>query len=348
MDFPRRMRDVTPEWLTQALQESGALRGTVKGFELDPIGNFSNQLWRIHLECDSPADRAPRTVVLKRLKRGSPEDASQELADEIRFYREFSAELPVHTPRLYFGASEQDHAVLLMEHMEGFVALDWWTGASAEHSRLALEGLAELHAHQQGRVAERDWIPSFADDSHLEREAARYDADWGAKREFFAEHAPAFVEIGDALVGRLAASLSGLGQPETLLHGDAHFENLALVEDRAGNSSILFHDWAGVRRGAGVFDLAVFLVMSFPPERRRSVERHLVSLYADALHSAGGREALDPWQGYRLGVLAWAVRMVHFMQPFPPGGTPAHGPGLMVLERCAAAPVELNVGDLIA
>ena len=183
------------------------------------------------------------------------------------------------------------------------------------------------------------------------RAAARATTpNWLAKREFFAEHAPAFVAIGDALVGRLAASLSGLGQPETLLHGDAHFENLALIEDQAGERKHLVPRLGRrATRRRRVFDLAVFLVMSFPPERRRSVERDLVSLYSQTLsRAADGREAGDPWQSYRLGVLAWAVRMVHFMQPFKAGETAAHGPGLMVLERCAAAPVELNVGDLIA
>lgn len=55
----------------------------------------------------------------------------------------------------------------------------------------------------------------------------------------------------------------------------------------------------------------------------------------------------DPWEAYRLGVLAWMVRGVHFMRPFSAGETPEIGPGQMVLERCAAAPVELGVGDLI-
>lgn len=349
MDFPRRMREITAEWLTETLREGGALRrATVRSFELDPIGNFSNQLWRIHLEYDTPEDDVPPTVVLKRLRPESPHEGGQRLADEIRFYRELSAALPARTPRFYFGAVESDGALMLMEHVDGFASIDWWSGASDEHSRLALSDLARMHARYQGRVAELDWIPSYSDEAYLKQRGESYDAEWAAKRAFFSEHAPAFVEIGDALVGRLPTSLRALGEPETLLHGDAHFENLALIEKPDGSSEILFHDWAGVRRGSGSFDLAVFLVMSFPPERRPQVERKLVALYSDALAAAGATEARDPWEGYRLGVLAWAVRLVHFMRPFPRDGQPALGPGLMVLERCAAAPVELSVGELIS
>ncbi|NIR29378.1 MAG: hypothetical protein GWN84_08720, partial [Gammaproteobacteria bacterium] len=46
---------------------------------------------------------------------------------------------------------------------------------------------------------------------------------------FAARHDPGFLALGDALVGRVARTLEGLGAPATLLHGDAHFENLPIV-----------------------------------------------------------------------------------------------------------------------
>ena len=348
MDPPRRMREITPEWLTYVLRESGALRGgRVDGFELDPIGNFSNQLWRIHLSYAGGEADAPATVVLKRLRRDRPGDAGQRLADEIRFYSELGAELPVRAPRLHYGVIDPDNALMVMEHVEGIAPIDFWQGASLEHSRLAMKELARLHARFIGRVAKYDWIPAFADASYLKRLSKSYAEEWSAKRDFFAEMTPDFVEIGDALVGRMEPSLVRLGEPQTLLHGDAHLENLAPIE-RDGAPGILFHDWAGVRRGSASFDVAVFVVMSFPPERRPQVERQLVELHAEALRAAGAEHPSDPWEGYRLGVLAWAVRLVHFMRPFLAGATPEVGPGQMILERCAAAPVELRVGDLIA
>lgn len=342
------MREVTPEWLTGALRRGGTLRDArVVGVELDLIGNFSNQLWRLDLRYDRAETGAPDTVVLKRSRSDRPLEAGQRLADEIRFYAELGGALPVRAPRFHFGAEASERAVLVMEHVDGLAPVDWRRGAGPEHGRLAMRELARLHAHFDGGLPHCDWIPSFADPAHRAALGESYDRVWAAKRDFFRDRAPAFAEIGDALAGRVGPTLAPLGEPETLLHGDAHFENLVLV-DGGGERSILFHDWAGARRGAASLDVAVFAVMSYPPERRPGVERELVDLHAAALEAAGSRAPSDPWRAYRLGALAWSVRLAHFMQPFPRGGEPETGPGEMVLERCAAAPVDLAAGDLIA
>jgi hypothetical protein len=111
---------------------------------------------------------------------------------------------------------------------------------------------------------------------------------------------------------------------------------------------VLFHDWAGVRRGLASFDVAVFMVMSFPVDVRRRVEKDLVAQHADALQAAHVRGAPEPWTGYRRGVLAWAVRLVEFVGAFSPEDPAANAALAMVLERCTTAAVDLRVGELIA
>jgi aminoglycoside/choline kinase family phosphotransferase len=174
-----------------------------------------------------------------------------------------------------------------------------------------------------------------------------YDRTWTASREFFRAANPSFAEIGDALVGRVAASLAPLREPATLLHGDAHFENLALIQENDGRRGVLFHDWAGVCRGQASFDVAVFLVMSFPVDVRRRVEEACVALHAEAVRGDGIQDPADPWACYRRGVLAWAVRLVLFARSFPHEDPIARSALRMVAERCTTAAVDLEVGELI-
>ncbi len=351
MNLPQGLRELTPDWLTGVLRESGAVRlACVRSVEPELIGNFSNQLWRLRLGYDREEAEAPASLVLKRPRPGGSADIGQGLADEIRFYNELGARLPVRTPRFHFGATDEfsDQALLLMEDVTGFAPIEWLSGATDGHARLAIEELARLHAHCWGQVPDLEWIPSYADADHLRSLEKSYERCWTEKRAVFLRGAPSFVEIGDGLCGRVAASLRPLGEPETLLHGDAHFENLALIRAEDGRPSVLFHDWAGVRRGLASLDVAVFMTMSYPAEARRRVEEALVRLHAETLQSAGVRDQGEPWERYRMGVLAWAVRLVHFTRGAPRKDPLMEASRRMVLDRCTRAAVDLGVGELIS
>ena len=349
-DATPRAEDVTAQWLSQVLRKSGALeRARVVSIERERIGLFSNELWRLGLVYDEVEPGAPTSVVLKQPKPDGTTDQRQRLGHEIRFYREVGSRLDVRTARFYYGASGPEEALLIMEDVPGLVPISFWEGATQEHTSLALEQLARLHASWWGRATELDWIPSFADAACREDFGSAYDRNWKAKREFFAHVAPYFVETGDALSGRVGASLAGLGEPATLLHGDAHLENLVLIEDRNGQRCVFLHDWAGVQRGVASFDVAVFCVMSFQPDDRRRKEEQLVARHADLLQAALGRSALaDPWALYRRGVLAWAVRMAEFVVARPLDDPLQKASRHMVLHRCATAAVDLDVAELIA
>ena len=69
----------------------------------------------------------------------------------------------------------------------------------------------------------------------------------------------------------------------TLLHGDPHFGNVYFDGEVPG-----FVDWQVLRRGLGLRDLAYFLTLSLPTERRRAEERHLLDLYRNELPRHGG------------------------------------------------------------
>lgn len=339
MDVPGRLREVTPEWVTELLRGAGALNeARVTGVGPELIGHFSNQVWRLVLTYDRTEPGAPAALVLKRPQPSRIDEPGQDMEQEIRFYRELSPRLGLHTPRFFFGHCDIPGRVvlLILEDVGAFEPFDWMEGATDEHTELAIEGLAQLHARFWQGVKDLDWIPSFADPEYRAAVGREYDENWSEHRDLILAEAPEYAALGDALVGRMAQGLVPLGAPQTLLHGDAHFENLALV--RRGNERVaIFHDWAAVRLGAPWFDVAVYLVMSFPAERRRTLERSVVARHAEALRRAGIETDADPWLGYRRGILAWAARLAAFAP---------HMPGSFVIARVATAALDHQIDEL--
>ncbi len=252
---------------------------------------------------------------------------------------------PLRAPRFFFGSA--DDALLLLEDVPGLRHFSFRRGPDPEHARLGLEELARLHAHWWDRVGEVSGVPRLADPEVRATFATSYDEGWRFARGFYADAVPAFLPIGDALVGRLAESLLPLAEPATLLHGDAHAENLPLMVRPGMDTGVCTLDWAGARLGHASFDVAVFVVMSFPVAARRERERELVVLHADATRAAGVADWADPWGDYRLGVLRRAARIVEIAPGWPQDDV-GKGAFRMVAERCAKAAADLDVGELIA
>ncbi|MBW2281584.1 MAG: phosphotransferase [Deltaproteobacteria bacterium] len=339
-----KLSELTPEWLTAALRARGVTRyARVTSVEFERIGTFSNELWRLRLGYDGPEAGAPDSLVLKRSKAGGRHPPGAGFDNEIRFYESAGTQVPVRVPRLVFGSADAaGGGLLLLEEVTGVERISFMRGASLEHAQQALGGLARIHAHWWGRGDGLEGFPSLADAGFCARVGVAYDAGWQASRDYFvhAGHG-AFVEIGDALLGRVAENLAPLAAPATLLHGDAHFENLPRVHAPDGRSEILFLDWPAARRGLASFDVAVFLVQSFPDETRREVEQSLVMEHARAVNAERDASWPDPWIDYRRGVLYW---MVHMLQDaaLTPGQPP-----WVVVDRYVAAAVDLRVGELI-
>jgi len=346
---PARLSEVTPAWLTAVLRECGAIGSeSVESADLEPIGMFSNEVWRVRLTYDRPADAAPATLALKRpgRTRGWRDRGFDE---EIGFYRALATEAPARVPRCYFGARDpaSSRVLLLLEDVE-LEAIDFRKGATEEHTQSALEELAELHAHWWQRVEHADFAPHFGNPQVLAEQGREFDRAWRTHRDVILELSHAdMAEIGDALVGRVPQSLAPLGRVPTLLHGDAHFENLPLVREPDGGRRSLLLDWASVQRGNAGFDVSVFASMSFRVEDRRRLERELVASHADQVR-ARGIDWPDPWLDYRRGSLARAVEITSLADRLPPDTHQARAALVMVLERTFSAAVDQRCGELIA
>ena len=336
---------MSPDELTRLLLEGGALRegGRVTEVAAEAIGTFSTELVRLRVRFEG-ATALPASFVLKRRAPGRAERLGERMETEIRFYRELSPALPVQVPRFFGG--DAAHGVLLLEDVGPLPPTDWAAGPDPSHARAAVSALARLHAAFAGSASLPAWIPSFADRTLLAAFEERYERGWRQTRPLFVEAVPELAALGDRLVGRVAESHAALAEAPTLLHGDAHAENLPLLPAAADGPGreVLVLDWAGPRIGSAGVDLGFFVAMSFPAERRRQVEEELLALHTEVVSEAGAAPAQDPRLGYRRGVLRRFTRLVGIAPDWPEDALA----GLrMLAHRCGRAAVELEVGELV-
>jgi hypothetical protein len=304
---------------------------------------FSSDLRRLNLVYDLAEPDAPVSLILKRPRSEAYVRPRSGFVNELNFYRHMAQRVSVRIPRLHFGYVDDatGKAILLLEDLRDLVPIDWQHGVTDRHASLALKALAELHMAWWENVDDVDTLPHLADTAFRSQIAQAYDQGWRVSRDFFKErYGKPFVTIGDALLGRVESSLAQMAAPATLLHGDAHFENI-VIENHSDRDEVIFIDWADVRRGLASFDVAVFAVQSYPTPIRRKREEALVEAHADLVRTAGMHGWSDPWLDYRRGMLSWVIHMIQNAALHP-----ADAPSI-VIERYVAAAVDLRLGDLV-
>ena len=111
VDIPKSPDDLSPEWLTAALQSGGAGNARVASFDYEPIAagvGFLGKLGRLRLRYAEGGEGLPRTLVVKQ----PTQDAkSRQLAmmfrfyeREVCFYREVGSAAGIRIPTMHFGA----------------------------------------------------------------------------------------------------------------------------------------------------------------------------------------------------------------------------------------------------
>ena len=154
MKFAADPGELTPEWLTHALKQSGTIDGgRVTSYDAKIIGEgtgFMGQLAKLSLTYDKPDPGAPASLIAK-----FPA-AAQENRDlamffrfyerEVGFYQHIAERVELRTPRCYFSAFEPSNGdfVLLLEDMAPAVVGDQVVGCGAAHVTLAVRELAKF------------------------------------------------------------------------------------------------------------------------------------------------------------------------------------------------------------
>ena len=300
LSIPRTLGEITPSWLTQALNSTGTLGGTsVASFAAETIAQgtgFMNQLFRLRLQYDSDDSELPRSVMVKLpsvdpLLRRVFENLGQNLC-EVRFYQEMVTDRHLSTPRLYYGDADPvaGDTVLVLEDMADARQGDSLNGCSPAEARQVISQIAKFQASwwDSPRLDELDWMPRGDAEAHAYGEL--YVHSWPGLMEKAGEGMPLGLRrLGDRLQSELPKLKTMLAKPpRTIVHGDLRLDNCFFPAGAESPSPVVF-DWEFCVRGRGVFDVATFIAETFPVEQRRSVEMGLLRLYHSVLTENGVR-----------------------------------------------------------
>lgn len=300
LSIPRVFGEITPSWLTQALNSTGALGSvSVTGFAAETIAQgtgFMNQLFRLQLQYDSDALDQPRSVMVKLpsvdpLLRRVFEGLGQNLC-EVRFYQEMATNRHLAIPRLYYGAADSatGDTVLVLEDLSYARQGDSLSGCSLAEAQRVITRVAEFQASwwDSPQLDELDWMPLGDAEAHAYGEL--YVDSWPGLMEKAGEGMPQGLrQLGDRLQSELSKLKAMLAKPpRTIVHGDFRLDNCFFPAKAESQWPVVF-DWEFCVRGRGVFDVATFIAETFPVDQRRREELGLLRLYHSVLTENGVR-----------------------------------------------------------
>jgi len=320
---PKRLDEITPEWLTAALHEGGLCRNSrVKDIEIRPLGGkgvgFLSGVARIVVTCDGSDPGMPRSVVVK-LPTLTEEtrnigDAFNAYEREARFYRDVMPHSRVRGPRCYYCAYDagQTTFVLVMEDLSGLRMGDQVRGLTWEEALSALRAIAPFHAQwwDHPTLESFTWMP--LENFDLQYQFAKT---WPAFRhDMYDRLMPEEIAVGDRLNwqgDRLAELVRHV--PRTIVHWDYRADNLIFDQPDAKDPVIVL-DWQLAQRSIGAFDMARLFCGSVPGEIQRSRHRQFLSVWHGELLKAGVTDyPLDlAWLHFQIGLLACLYIPVSF------------------------------------
>jgi aminoglycoside/choline kinase family phosphotransferase len=320
--LPLTPEEVTPEWLTDALRQGGALpAGRVTAVASKVIGDgvgLLGQVARLTLTTE-PAGVAPATIVGK-FPAVAPEN--REVCRqygiyerEVGFYQRVAHTVPIRTPKVYAASydPETGRYVLLLEDLREGRLGDQLAETTLDEAEAAVDAAAALHAAWWGRpeLTGHTWMAE-ADAPVWMMVQDTYRASWPGFIERAGHRLSPYVrDVGERLADALPALRRRFAAgPQTVVHGDYRRDNLFFdVPDAPHGVAAI--DWQLVMRGRGIYDVAYFLTQSVPPEFRRAHEAALVDRYLLQLakHGVTGYSPSEAWADYR------AVALYFFLSP---------------------------------
>lgn len=320
MPTPRRPEEISPEWLTAVLRDSGALgAGRVAALHQRRLGGvegFLSRVVRVDLRYEGEASGAPASLIVKLPPAaGAYRDFGDELhafARELRFYREVAPLAPVRLPRCYGAVHEPPDYALVLEDLSFATAGDQVAGMHAAQVLATARLVGRLQARFWGdaALAQLAWMPAS------NRVAVDFDAQWPSLEQHFgAAIGPAGLAVGARLRGGGAAWVEAemARRPPTIVHSDLRADNL-LFGPPDGDDAVLIVDWQLAVRSMGAFDIARLTAGSELPRERAGHHLDVVRAWHAALHAGGVADytQAEALRDFRLGVLALISWPVHF------------------------------------
>jgi hypothetical protein len=307
VSIPRSPNDITPDWLSTALQTD------VDTVAYAPIGTGqTGATYRLTVDYATDTD-LPNSFAVKL---PSQDDTVRERValgyrSEHAFYTHIADVVSVPIPPSFYCDISEDGGdiVLLLADMAPSVQGDQIAGCTAVEAELAARAIAGLHA------------PTWCDPEWADFPGLAMSLSSGANASAAKGLGDVAVMATQITIDRLGAEMADenrrtateamalttpwlLAEPGrfSLMHGDYRLDNLLFSPDR---TAITVVDWQTLGAGLPARDLAYFTATSLLPDQRADLDERLVAVYHDELLSLGvtdyDRDAC--WRDYRLGVL---------------------------------------------
>ncbi len=363
LEIPAGPDELTPEWLTDALRETGTIRkATVTSFDKkDDIAagvGFMGVLAQVSPHYDQAEQGAPQSLIAKF---PTPVPEAREVADslrfyekEVRFYEQIADEVELRTPRRYYSAvdPQTQNFVLLLEDLAPARVGDQLAGCTVAEADLCIRELAKFHATwwESPRLAGLDWMPFTNDPPMAESVQENYQEAWEPFLEFAGDRLPAAVrEVGERFGESVITMMDRFGAPpRTIIHGDYRLDNLFFATPEGGDPLAVI-DWQISSRGRGVFDVAYFTAGTLPPADRKREEMNLLRKYHQVLveHGVRGYDFDQCVEDYRASILFCLIYSVVAIPNVDL--TNERGVELFttIMERTVSAIDDLNAGELL-
>jgi hypothetical protein len=283
---------VTTEWLTSVLSNSGALTdGKVAAFDTDAgRGNWSTSARLDVRYVDGSQGALPRRLFLKMVN-ADLEDESFGPSEVTYYTRDYKDVEDAPLIRCYdaeFSEEKRCYHVLLDDlsatHIEAAEK-----APTLEYGLALAEGLAAMHARWWGaqRLAEAEAALHSA--GHIRRFVAIAEPGVGhILNRFSAELEPHWPDAIRALYAKHPQTMIARTQNDngfTLIHGDVNHNNILVPRD--GDRPIYLVDrqpfnWS-LTTWLGVYDLAYAIVLDWEVETRRRLEMLILKHYHEQL-----------------------------------------------------------------
>ena len=361
---PTTTTEITADWLTGALRESGVIGAdaSVSSVSIEPgsagVG-FMGEVGVLDVAYEG-ADDAPARIVAK-FPTQSPEIAAmmrptRVFEREHRFYATLAQNTPVRTPEAYHIVCETnpdpevpETYLLLMEDLGSLTEGDQVAGVSIDQARAALVGLAQHHAAfwNGAGLDDADFIPVVNGPLNQAGQGI-YEASLPGFKQVFGDVitpemealADAYTEANPRLLDALAA------MPNTLLHFDYRADNLFFDDD----GSVVVIDWQAISRGGGAADVGYFMSQNLSIDDRRANEDALLHAYHDTL-VANGVSDYDYdtfFNDYRLGVMYGWIIPVFAVGTLDSSSERAMNLWRSVIDRVQTCIADHNAGEFLS
>ncbi len=294
----RSHRDVTPEFLTEALRAAGWIGDGAAVVDADVSTIGAGQMGicaRYDLQLDREVEDAPLRVVGK----FAAEDdaarafmASSGYRNELCFYQHFATRVSIRAPRCSYAAIDGDGwFTLLLEDLAPLEPGDQLRGCTVPEIEAAVQELVGLHAPfwDSAELAEHAcFVGHDLADPTILADALRAVVPGFVDRYGHA-FAPDEVEFYERLGADARGWIDARPASRSLVHSDYRPDNLLFGRDPVA-PAVAVVDWQGFGRGCALSDVSFVVGNSLAPDERRIHEERIVRAYHDALVAAGVRD----------------------------------------------------------